>query len=373
MSHTRAQVRQQLAGMMKDYRSGTVTSADYTMIGDTARTEGSDAFNGAWLWFGTQDIEREVTDYLPDEFHFATTSPTLIPIGTAYELFSKWSPSDYHRAIDMAIRTAYPAWFTEHIGDIGNTTVADTIVICTDKLVYDLPTMTRLLDVWVENCDEYDTGTATGGTTGILTGTLIDSTKSWTTDEYAGWNVVIYDGTGAGQFMPVTSNTATTLTGSFVLNNHNWTVAPDTTSLYMIKNPDTQATDYRAIHAFRTDTRDAPSLLYLTYPYSDGMFLRLHYLSEPAVMALDTSTTDVPIEWLTYQAATFLEMMRMQYAPGNEVDVDKSLIPLYQGMADDFMKKHAMRFPSYSLRVESEVSNGSSGGTTLAGDVTNPW
>ncbi len=371
MSHTRAQVRQQLASMMKDYRSGTVTSADYTMIGDTARTEtAADTFNDAYLWFGDQSIERTVEDYLTDEFHFKTTSPTLIPNGTAYELFCKWSPSDYHRAIDMAIRTAYPSWFTESVSSIDNTDVA---VICTEKLEYDLPTMTRLLGVWVESCDEYDTGTATGGTAGVLTGTLIDSVQAWTVNEYAGWNVVIYDGTGAGQYMVVASNTATTLTGSFVLSDHDWTVAPDSTSEYMIKNPDNRTSDYRAIHAFRTDTRLAPSLLYLTYPYTDGMFLRYHYLTEPAVMTTDAGTTDVPIEWLTFQAATFLEMMRMQYAPGNEVDVDKSLIPLYQGMADDYMKKHAMKFPSYSLRVENESVSSSSGGTTLTGDVTNPW
>jgi len=366
MSHTRAEVRQQLADMMKDNRRGTVTSASYTLIGDTARTEEIDAFNGAWLW--VYNIERQIRDYTPDEFTVDTTSPTLVPNGTAYELFSKWSPSDYHRAIDMAIRTAYPAWFTESVSGAG-----DVAVICTEKLEYDLPTMTRLLDVWVEVCDEYVTGTATGGAAGALTGTLIDTSKSWTTDEYAGWNVVIYDGTGAGQYMVVASNTATTLTGNLILDDHEWTTAPDSTSEYMIKNPDNRVSDYRAIHAFRTDTRDAPGLLYLTTSYTDGMFLRFHYLAEPAVMTTDSATTDVPIEWLTYQAATFLEMMRMQYAPGNEVDVDKSLIPLYQGLADDFMKKHALLFPANSIRVECEVPSGPSGATTLTGDVLNPW
>lgn len=75
-----------------------------------------------------------------------------------------------------------------------------------------------------ENASVWSKGTATGGSTT----TLIDSTQSWTTNEHTGKWVRIYSGTGEGQIMQVTSNTATTLT---------WATsgtAPDTTSLYLI-------------------------------------------------------------------------------------------------------------------------------------------
>lgn len=66
---------------------------------------------------------------------------------------------------------------------------------------------------------------ATGGTTTTLT----DSTKSWTTNFYAGSQIRIVGGTGRGQTSTIASNTATQLTVSPA-----WVTAPDSTSAYII-------------------------------------------------------------------------------------------------------------------------------------------
>jgi hypothetical protein len=69
-------------------------------------------------------------------------------------------------------------------------------------------------------------GTATaGGNT-----TLTDSTKTFTTNQFANFVVFIVGGTGAGQKRTITSNTATVLTVSTA-----WTVNPDATSVYSIR------------------------------------------------------------------------------------------------------------------------------------------
>lgn len=69
-------------------------------------------------------------------------------------------------------------------------------------------------------------GTATGGTTT----TLSDSTQTWTSNIFTGYTLWIYEGTGAGQFARISSNTTDTLTFEEI------GTAPDDTSQYRIIN-----------------------------------------------------------------------------------------------------------------------------------------
>jgi len=67
-------------------------------------------------------------------------------------------------------------------------------------------------------------GTATAGAATTIT----DSSKTWTTNAYAGYAVYIYSGTGKGQIREIVSNTATALTVA------TWATNPDATSKYII-------------------------------------------------------------------------------------------------------------------------------------------
>jgi hypothetical protein len=76
----------------------------------------------------------------------------------------------------------------------------------------------------------FDAGTATSGGASTLT----DSTKSWGVNRWANYAVRILAGTGAGQVLPIASNTATALT---VVGA--WATNPDNTSVYAIQgDPD---------------------------------------------------------------------------------------------------------------------------------------
>lgn len=71
----------------------------------------------------------------------------------------------------------------------------------------------------------YDSGLATAGASGTLT----DSTRSWSTNGYANATVSIVSGTGVGQTKTITSNTGTVLTISGTFSP-----VPDSTSYYRI-------------------------------------------------------------------------------------------------------------------------------------------
>jgi hypothetical protein len=73
--------------------------------------------------------------------------------------------------------------------------------------------------------DGYDAGIASSGTTT----TLVDSSKTWDVNRWKNYSLRIVFGTGAGQLIPILSNTANTLTF------YKPFVAPDATSVYKIQ------------------------------------------------------------------------------------------------------------------------------------------
>lgn len=75
----------------------------------------------------------------------------------------------------------------------------------------------------------FATGTATGGSAN----TIVNSAKTWTTNQWSNSQVRIVSGTGAGQIRSISSNTGTTITVAT-----NWTTNPDATSVYSIEGND---------------------------------------------------------------------------------------------------------------------------------------
>jgi hypothetical protein len=75
----------------------------------------------------------------------------------------------------------------------------------------------------------FPTDTANGTASSATSTTLADSTATWSSDQWAGREVRVLSGPGAGQFRTVTSNTGTALTVSPA-----WTTAPTSTSTYAI-------------------------------------------------------------------------------------------------------------------------------------------
>ena len=85
------------------------------------------------------------------------------------------------------------------------------------------------LERTTENSSIWHRGTATSGSTT----TLVDANASWDTNHWVGYEAFIFSGTGRGQVLSITGNTATTLTFTSV------STAPDATSRYEILGFDT--------------------------------------------------------------------------------------------------------------------------------------
>lgn len=77
--------------------------------------------------------------------------------------------------------------------------------------------------------DIFATGTATAGASTTLT----NSSKNWTVNQFANYQIRITAGTGIGQIRTIASNTVTAITVSSA-----WTVTPDATSVYEITGND---------------------------------------------------------------------------------------------------------------------------------------
>lgn len=92
-------------------------------------------------------------------------------------------------------------------------------------------------DYWIDIRDDGGNSTLLiNGDRGIATSatatTIVDSTKSWTADEWIGASVRIHKGTGKGQYRAITDNTTTGLTVA------TWDVTPNSTSQYVIYDCD---------------------------------------------------------------------------------------------------------------------------------------
>ena len=95
----------------------------------------------------------------------------------------------------------------------------------------------------------FDAGIATAGASTTIT----DSTKTWEVNRWKNYVVRIMAGTGAGQYRPIASNTATALT---VVGS--WATAPDSTSVYTIQgDPDKLYIQLGAVNALAIHNIDS--------------------------------------------------------------------------------------------------------------------
>jgi len=138
---------------------------------------------------------------------------------TLQDTNAKWSPNQW---AGYSVRI-YSGTGAQQIRSILSNTV-DTLTI--DAISGSSATWTTIPNSTSRYfIDGYDAGIASSGTTT----TLVDSSKNWTINRWKNYSLRIISGAGAGQLIPILSNTATTLTF------YKPFVAPDSTSIYKIQ------------------------------------------------------------------------------------------------------------------------------------------
>jgi hypothetical protein len=142
---------------------------------------------------------------------FTTSSVFRLMTPTWFVLNGGTMAAGSFRKYDLATNT----WTTATITGLAATIGTDSRLIATPS--------------WVDTTyKQFATGTATSGTST----TLVNSAKTWATNQWTNYQVRIVSGTGAGQIRPIASNTATALTVS------GWNTNPDSTSVYSIEGND---------------------------------------------------------------------------------------------------------------------------------------
>lgn len=136
-------------------------------------------------------------------------------------------------------------------------------------------------------------GTATGGTAATgsnaanVPGTLVDSAKSWTTNEHLLRQGKIVSGTGSGQIFSPRSNTATVLTVTSGREDNTF-VAPSTDSVYVVVDSEVQLSD---------GTNTVQAGIHVAYiPMAAGTYADAGITTESNALAVDpqyVSATDL--------------------------------------------------------------------------------
>jgi hypothetical protein len=260
----------------------TATGGSTTTLVDTARGEADNFWATYWLFIPTTSdaLAPQGEEALVTSFSAVTDTLTFEPAMTAaigntdtYELRRYFSAEMIHGAINASIE--------ECLVHFPNLAVDETTVIKTDISEYTLAaTIADIQRIDLLHHEVKNQGTATAGAALTLT----DTGKAWTINNYAGYEVAIYDGTGAGQYRTISSNTATALTISVA-----WTTNPDSTSKYKIK--DVTVSPPSGNIAFM---RYVNNVLYLNQALEEGQRLRITYAAAHAKLTSDTSTTSIP-------------------------------------------------------------------------------
>jgi hypothetical protein len=328
--------------------SSTLTGGTSDAPIDTKLTQANDFWNSGWMYpssgSSTGEI-RLITDFISGSSIQLERALSYAPTsGNTYEILSIFSPYEIHEAINRAIQTGFPSFF-DTIND-------ETLIVCDDKIAYDISTLTvrpwTVLNVWVERNTTRSVGTATATSATSLT----DSTADFS-DVSTDWKISIYDGKGAGQIRSVSS-----VTGTTQINVATWTTTPDTTSKYAIWNPTEQEQDWCKLARVRFDQKEYPTTMYMPTVHTSvlGLRFRLQYTCIPADLSTDAGTTVVPSEYIINQALGFLCGSRVN---NNRADRQRYQVleQRYFEKAEIYKKQHAFRHPDISLWMEAESNN----------------
>ena len=358
---TRATIRREIARRLNmDFalrvgESATATGGTTTTLIDTAMLDQADDYwNGDWLYV-VNDADASTNDgkirLITDFTQSSSTLTFLEALGASsassdtYEIHSGWNAAQIHSAVNAAIEDGFPEFFDMNIDE--------SIVLTRDTLEYTLPTSTApyfMNRMWIEQPEEKTKGTASGGSST----TLVDSSQSWTNDEWNSMTVAIYHGTGKGQHAVITDGNSTTLTVAAWLGTG--TTSPDSTSKYVIKDTTRELRDHYRITAARFDKVYYPTKLYLTSRYTrfEGYGLRLQYVSKPSALTAESSSTDMPQEFIVRKALALLYAQRIA---DTRVDSDRFryLQQYYDTLAEAYRQQNKWRMPSATMWTEAET------------------
>lgn len=312
--------------------SGSTTS--YITDPNLSQTDGF--WNNHWFYLpSTQEVSlirsfRADTDRAYLEAPLANSPAS----GTAYEIHSVWNAHEIREALNTAIRTARRSF------PYVVTSVFD--VVQEDKVTYSLSNLTDvpmiINKVWIEQrtsvmCGGVSSATAT---TAVLDANVDVVTPTWT--------ITIYAGTGAGQSRSIVSASGQTVEVAA------WDTEPDITSKYCLFDTAEELVGWKLFTDLRYNNPEFPTILYFNrvHPEDYGMRIRLEYVAVSAELSTESSTTNIPREYLLLKSCSELHAQALSSTKADK-ETHFGEYKRMQDEADEYIIRNGIHTPGTVL------------------------
>ncbi len=330
---------------------GSAVGSTATLI-DTVRLKEEDNYwRGDYIYFPTTDEVREISAFTQSTSTVTWLAAIAGATGasTVYEIWSQFTPSEVHDAIDNALLRAWPSFFLA--------AVDESIVIEEDGgLSYTLPTtnaIRRLAQVWVVAYSGSETGTVT---TQGTTAQVIDSAAAFAAAD-VGKYIAVYSDAGAiatGQNRAITvRDSATQVTVSPVFG-----AALPVGAKYRMLDKSYMYPQQIFLQNWKLDKQENPTTLYLgSQPVGyEGHLLRLAYEYEHTALTAEATDTTCPQEYVMAEALAYLYTQKVATSPVTEQPAWAALQQRYSLLAQEIIKTHRQQhLPGSFLRFDQSV------------------
>jgi hypothetical protein len=341
--------------------SGAIATNSFhsTSLGNLTNDWGV-AYGSAYVSYTTDGLaplgqELEIQSFRSDgSFGYAYTgsggfSPAL-GVNDRVEIHEFFTVRQLLDATNQAIRDAWPAFYT--------ITKDESIVLEKFKREYDLTTLAvrprHLIGSYVEPIFRIGIGKATSA----AAGTLVDTTGSFALESGKTYEIAIYYGTGAGQIRTV--GTWTDLTKTFTVTP-NWTVTPDATSEYMVKNmSDVYYNWLGPLAKVRLDQAEGPTLIEILYDTYElwGARLRLEYAAPvPELVGESSTLPDAMVDYVITRALYYLYMQNIGRTAQFDVKTAATLADQYDKQSEVLRDRNRMKRLDSTIRTDAQYMN----------------
>lgn len=322
--------------------SGTTT----TLVDASHITQADNFWRGDYIYFPATDELREISSSTQSTTTLAWDVPIASGVTTdEYEVWSQFTPSQIHAAINHALRTAWPGFF--------KTAADETTVVLTSGVGnrYTLPSpLRRLCDVRLHI---YNSSTGTTTSAGTAT-QIIDNNASFTSDDVGKWVAIYKDG---GDLLGEIKQVTAIASGTELTTDAFSDTTPSGAKYRLI---DKNTTYYNTINLrrFSLDKLENPTELRLSEHLSgfEGFPLELTYEYEYPTLSADADTTSAPEEYIYLIALAYLYHLKMAAAPAAEVNNWEAMFKATRELANQYLEFNRMR------HLPSPIIKSSTGG-----------
>lgn len=304
----------------------TVSNYASKSVTVNALNQTNDFWNNQWIYIPEINFTDKIVDWVQSTHVLVLESGSdLITSGMSVEIIRDFSAVELHQAINRALGNSYPAFF--------DMTTNYTLVLCEDKLEYDLsnlsPAISRIASISVERPANniYATVTQVEEVT-VGSDTFCDMTVDVDTSEVTSdWLMSNYSTLTGGAWRNLVSSPSAGVVRVLTPLGTNIFFAGDKVMLW---NPKVQEYHWDDLVDYNANAFEFPS--WIQFHYLDDSFygcrLLINYVKVPGGLAAEDDETIVPSGYAVPAALSLLAATRI-----NDIRVDRQKWAIIQQQA----------------------------------------